>query len=241
MRTQATRLTDIAARRNRIQAIIFAPFAMASMVLFAYAVAALITPGKAQATEMMRTSVDTFYCDNPESVMEAGRRILSDDFAGFVAIVTSPGCAKAPQGTELAAGEEFGRAVKVAMYGQGGEIIIGYMDGAMLEPAPGLADVTAAPPIQSAFTLTQVAYVCREAIAAELYQSRLEVGDVNGAVALIKENGCAPVQAGEMITTMPFDVNDMDNILGIDRPVYAVKAPVGGMMVDGFIPKAQVR
>lgn len=239
MRSQATKLTTIEARRNRIQAIIMAPFAMATMIMFAYAAVEVFAPSKAQATEMMRTTVDTFYCDNHQDVVAAGQRILSDDFAGFIAIVTSPRCARAPQGTELAAGEEFGRAVKVALYDEGGNVVIGYMDSAMLEPAPGLAKATA--PVQAAFTLSQPAYVCREAIAAELYQSRLDAGDQLGAAALIRENGCAAVQAGDMITVTPYDANEPGNMLGTDRQVYAVEAPVGGVMVNGFIPKAQVR
>ncbi len=242
MKSQATRLTTIEARRNRIQAAIMTPFAMATLLMFAYALVELIAPSKAQATEMMRTSIDAFYCDNPQDVMEAGRRILSDDFPGFMAIVTSPRCEKAPKGTELAAGEEFGRAVKVAIYDQAGDLVTGYMDGAMLESAPDLDDVAASiAPVQSAFTLTQVAYMCRQAISAELYQSRLDAGDQLGAISIISNNGCAPIQPGEMITVTPYDVNEPDNLLGIDRPVYQVTAPVGGMMVNGFIPKAQVR
>lgn len=239
MRTQATRLTVIEARRNRIQAVIMAPFAMATLIMFAYALVAVFAPSKAQATEMMRTTVDTFYCDNHQDVMAAGQRILSDDFAGFIAIVTSPRCARAPQGTELAAGEEFGRAVKVALYDEGGNVVTGYMDSAMLEPAPGLADATA--PVQASFTLTQVAYMCRQAISAELYQSRLDAGDQYGAMSIISNNGCAPIQPGQMITVTPYDVNEPDNMLGLDRPVYQVTAPVSGMMVNGYMPKAQVR
>lgn len=95
--------------------------------------------------------------------------------------------------------------------------------------------------VESTFKLTQAAHICRKAIDAELYQSQLDVGDRQGAIALIQESGCSAVRAGEIITVTPYDPNEPDNMLGTDRPVYKVVAPVGGRMVDGFIPKAALR
>lgn len=240
MKSQATRLTDIAARRNLIQKFIMAPLA--------YAVAGMITPGQAQAAEMMRTTIDTLYCDNRKTVIEASARIVANDFAGFTAIATSPSCTKLPKGTEVSAGEEYGLTVRVALYGQGGKIFTGYMDRAMLEhapapatSAPALADANVAPPFHESFILTQFVYMCREAAPAYLYTKRMERSDFQGAVDIINANGCVIIRAGERIIINPFDPKNPNYMSTLDSSLYRVIAPIDGTPMFGYMPKAQVR
>ena len=78
----------------------------------------------------------------------------------------------------------------------------------------------------SAQTVT-VGYLCRDAIYAELYQSRLRVNDQLGAVLLIREGGCQPVPAGSDVIVI-----DNSNLHSV-----RVMAPVYGMSLPGYLPR----
>jgi hypothetical protein len=223
MKSQATRNTVIEARRQRAWTILTAPFAVGCVLLACFALVSMITPAQAaDDVEVYRVANDTFYCHASKTIKTAMARIMSDDFPGYLAAIREGHCAKAPRGYVVVVTDIQGDITRGLMRNEQSHIIDGYFMSGLLIPAPDLM------PSQSATVLTHTVFMCREAIAAELYQSRLDIGDMEGAKLLIQENGCAPVFAGDMITVTG-EPNDK---------VYAVEAPVGGQVVPGFIPKA---
>lgn len=226
MKSQATRNSVIEARRQLVWAILSAPFAFACVVLAAFALVSMITPAQAaDDVEAYRVVRDTFYCPDAQVTMAAKARIMADDYPGYLSTVRAGNCGKAPQGFVVVVTDIQGDTTRGLMRNVNDQVIDGYFMTPMLTPAPELM------PAQSATVLTKTVFMCRQAIAAELYQSRLDAGDSLGAKMLVQENGCAPVFAGDMITVTG-EPNDK---------VYSVEAPVGGQVVPGFIPQAQMR
>lgn len=226
MKSQATRNTVIEARRQRIWTILTAPFAITGVILAAFALVSMVTPAQAaDDVETYRVAADTFYCPDRQSVLDATRQIRSKDFKGYVKTMERGNCRAAPEGYIVVVTDVDGDASRGLMRDEQSQVISGYFLTPLLTPAPDLM------PSQSATVLTSTAFVCRQAIAAELYQSRLDIGDSVGAKMLIEENGCSPVFAGEMVT-----ITGEPN-----SKVYAVEAPVGGQMVQGFMPRTLVR
>lgn len=226
MKSQATRNTVIEARRQRNWTILTAPFAIGCVILAAFALVSMITPAQAaDDVEAYRVAHDTFYCPTAQTVRDAKAHIMADDFPGYIAVARAGNCGKAPQGYIVVVTDIQGDTSRGLMRDEQNQVIDGYFMTPMLTPAPDLM------PPASATVLTKTVFMCRQAIAAELYQSRFDAGDSLGAKMLIQENGCAPVFAGDMITVTG-EPNDT---------VYAVEAPVGGQVVPGFIPKAQFR
>lgn len=226
MKSQATRNTVIEARRQRKWAILTAPFAIVSVILAAFALVSMVTPAQASDdVEAYRVAADTFYCPQPQTTMAAKARILEDDYQGYLQVVTDGNCGEAPEGFVVAVTEIHDGTSRGLMRDTENQVVDGYFLTPLLKPAPDLM------PAASATVLTKTVFMCREAIAAELYQSRLDIGDSQGAKMLIDENGCAAVFAGDMVTV----IGEPNN------KVYAVEAPVGGQVVPGFIPQAQFR
>ncbi|MCC5902730.1 MAG: hypothetical protein JJT87_12500 [Halomonas sp.] len=87
--------------------------------------------------------------------------------------------------------------------------------------------------------LTEGVYICRESLTAELYQGLLDQGDVAGAAALIREQGCAFLYPGEWAVIKRYESDEPDNILGLDRPVYEIRSPIF-QMTKAYVPKAQI-
>lgn len=77
-------------------------------------------------------------------------------------------------------------------------------------------------------TLDHPVFMCREAFYAEMYQSRLNLSDIDGAVLLAQEGGCQPVPAGVPITI----VSTKPKVIGVEVPLYDMRIP-------GFIPREQ--
>lgn len=226
MKSQATRNSVLEARRQRVWAIFTAPFALACILLTCLAFVQMITPAHAaDDVEAYRTAADTFYCPKPQTTMAVKERIQADDYQGYLKTVTDGHCGAAPQGFIVVVTESNNDTSRGLMRDVQDQVIDGYFLTPLLTPAPDLM------PRQSATVLTHTVFMCREAIAAELYQSRLDIGDTVGAKMLIQENGCAAVFAGDMVTVTG-EPNDK---------VYAVEAPVGGQVVPGFIPRGQFR
>jgi hypothetical protein len=226
MKSQATRNTVLEARRQRAWTILTTPFAIAGALLFAFALVSMITPAQAaDDVEAYRVARDTFYCPDAQITMAAKARIMAEDYPGYLSTVRAGNCGKAPKGFVVVVTDVQGDTTRGLMRNVNDQVIDGYFMTPMLTPAPDLM------PAQAATVLTKTVFMCRQAIAAELYQSRLDAGDSLGAKMLIQENGCAPVFAGDMITVTG-EPNDR---------VYAVEAPVGGQVVPGFIPQAQIR
>ncbi|PCF94102.1 hypothetical protein [Vreelandella nigrificans] len=87
--------------------------------------------------------------------------------------------------------------------------------------------------------LTEGVYICRESLTAELYQGLLDQGDVAGAAALIREQGCAFLNPGEWAVIRRYESDEPDNVLGLDRPVYEIRSPIF-QMIKTYVPKAQI-
>lgn len=226
MKSQATRNTVIEARRQRNWAILTAPFAIGCVILAAFALVSMITPAHASDdVEAYRVAADTFYCPKPQTTLAAKAKVQADDYPGYLQVVTDGQCGEAPKGYVVVVTDVQGDTSRGLMRDQQNHIVDGYFLTPLLTPAPDLM------PKQSATVLTHTVFMCRQAIAAELYQSRIEAGDSLGAKMLIDENGCAAVLAGDMVTVTS-EFNDK---------VYAVEAPVGGQVVPGYIPRAQLR
>lgn len=79
-------------------------------------------------------------------------------------------------------------------------------------------------------TIDHTVFICREAFYAEMYQSRLNVSDIDGAVLVAQEGGCQPVPAGVPITI----VSTQPKVIGVEVPLY-------DMQIPGFIPREQFR
>ena len=72
-------------------------------------------------------------------------------------------------------------------------------------------------------------FICRDAFYAEMYQSRLNIDDVEGAVLLVREGGCQPVPAGVAITIVDAQ---RAKVVGVEVPLYDMRIP-------GYIPREQ--
>lgn len=79
-------------------------------------------------------------------------------------------------------------------------------------------------------TIDYPVFMCREAFYAEMYQSRLNLRDIDGAVLLAQEGGCQPVPTGVPITI----ISTHPKVIGVEVPLYDMRIP-------GFIPREQFR